>query len=372
MTIVNTVTLSSAGTDYVDGDALTVQGGTFTTAAQLQVVSVSGGGAITAFTLIDGGTYTSTPTNPASVTGGTGTGAAFVLTPRVTINSATPSPSTGTGYVVGETLTVQGGTSTTPAQLKVVSVIAGGAITAVTVANGGTYTVSPSSPAPVTGGAGTGALFKLTSVKNGTVALTVGGQSLRIVLGTGNTITALNTTQYQLPYSVLVTDASGNPPPAGSVVNLVVNALSYQKGVEQYNGTLWVPIYAVDCTSDQGCSSTASFGCSNEDINLNGIFDPGEDYNGNGFLDPGNVTSVPASVTLDVNGTGQFNITYSKDRAYWIQVFLTATIKVNGEQGATTVDFVLPGLSSDFTSQAVSPPGQTSPYRTASSCADPN
>jgi len=369
------------GSGYAVGEILTVVGGTPTpagAAAQLKVVSVAGAGGITAVTVTAGGTYTSSPTNPASVTGGTGTGAIFnlvsaVASPNTSVTSVSPVPATGSGYAVGDILTVTGGTFTTAAQLKVVSVTGAGGITAVTVTDGGTYTSSPANPASVTGGTGTGAIFNLTPEKNGTVALTVGGQALRIVLGTGNTITALNSTQYQLPYSVLVTDSAGNPPPAGSVVDLVMNAISYQKGVETF-GTVWAPNYAVNCSTDPDCTPTTYpiFGCLNEDANLNGVLDPGEDYNGNGILDPGNVVSVPSSVTLDSNGSGQFSITYQKDRAYWVEIFLTATINVNGNQGTTTASFVLPGLASDFNQQTDAPPGQTSPYGTASSCANPN
>lgn len=216
---------------------------------------------------------------------------------------------------------------------------------------------------------------------DGSTTLTVGGQALRIVLGTGNTITAFNTTQYQLPYSVLVTDAAGNPPPAGTKVYLTTNALAYQKGYEVFNtsANLWQPIYEVDCSSDGGCASTSAFGCFNEDKDLNGIIDqpPDVDYNNDGKLQPGNVTSVPPFVTLDANGSGQFEITYPKDRANWVQAYVTATVTVNGDQGTTTATFILPGLSSDFTNQQVSPPGQTSPYgdapppATTDVCANP-
>lgn len=222
----------------------------------------------------------------------------------------------------------------------------------------------------------------VSGAASGTTTLTVGGQALRIVLGTGNTITALNSTQYQLPYSVLVTDAAGNPPPAGTVVNLTTNAIAYQKGYETYNPSakLWEPVYEVDCTTDGGCASVSAFGCYNEDKNLNGILDlpPDDvDYNHNNKLEPGNVTSVPLSVTLDANGTGQFDVTYPKDRAYWVQVFVAATVTVNGDQGVARASFILPGLSSDYTDLKVAPPGQVSPYgdqpppATTDVCANP-
>ncbi|TXH03800.1 MAG: hypothetical protein E6R07_10335 [Nevskiaceae bacterium] len=366
---VSQASISAAGTGYAVNDVLTVVGGTSTSAAQISVNAVSGTGAITSASVLNGGSYSVPPTSPVSVTGGAGSGATFNLTTAKVVTGATVAGA-GAGYLLGDTLTLSGGTSNIPAQFTVTAV---GAIGTVNVTNaGGDYSSSPSNPASVTGGSGTGATFQLVNVKKGTVLLTVGGQSLRIVLGTGNTVVPLNNTQYQLPYSVLVTDSSGNPPPTGSVVSLAVNALAYQKGSEVYVNGSWAPIYAVNCGSDPGCATTSSFGCFNEDVNYNGVLDQGEDYNGNRELDPGNVTSLPASVTLDANGTGSFFVTYPKDRSYWVQVFVTASIKVNGNQSSTKAIFVLPGLSTDFNTQNVSPPGQISPYGTASTCANPN
>ena len=67
----------------------------------------------------------------------------------------------GTGYAVGNVLTVSGGNSAIPTQLTVSSV-SGGVITGVTISNAGLYTVAPTNPAHVTGGAGTGATFTLS------------------------------------------------------------------------------------------------------------------------------------------------------------------------------------------------------------------
>lgn len=68
----------------------------------------------------------------------------------------------GTGYTVGDTLTVSGGTGGPSATLTV-STVSSGAITAVTVASAGAYTTAPSNPASVTGGTGSGATFNLTT-----------------------------------------------------------------------------------------------------------------------------------------------------------------------------------------------------------------
>lgn len=68
----------------------------------------------------------------------------------------------GTGYVVGDVLTVAGGTSTYAATLLVTSVAAG-VIDGVRVQNGGAYTADPTLTAnTATGGTGTGASFDLT------------------------------------------------------------------------------------------------------------------------------------------------------------------------------------------------------------------
>lgn len=77
--------------------------------------------------------------------------------------SATPGAA-GTGYTVGDVLTVSGGTFTTSAQFTVASVNAG-AITGVTLTTPGVYTgqipASAFQPGAVTGGTGTGATLKV-------------------------------------------------------------------------------------------------------------------------------------------------------------------------------------------------------------------
>jgi autotransporter-associated beta strand protein len=74
----------------------------------------------------------------------------------------------GSGYVVNDVLTVQGGTATQAAQLTVTAVDAFGAVTAVSVAQAGTYTVAPTNPVTVTGGTGINATFNLVTLTNDT------------------------------------------------------------------------------------------------------------------------------------------------------------------------------------------------------------
>lgn len=67
----------------------------------------------------------------------------------------------GSGYVVGDTLTVAGGTGTS-ATLTVAAVDVAGKVLAVTIATTGDYTVNPSTPNSATGGTGTGVSIALT------------------------------------------------------------------------------------------------------------------------------------------------------------------------------------------------------------------
>lgn len=71
-----------------------------------------------------------------------------------------PAPQNpGSGYVVGDILSLAGGTGT-PATFKVTGVDSAGAVTNVAVATSGVYTALPASPNQVTGGTGTGCKLK--------------------------------------------------------------------------------------------------------------------------------------------------------------------------------------------------------------------
>ena len=76
----------------------------------------------------------------------------------------------GTGYSVGDLLTVEGGTASFPCVIRVTSVNAG-VITAALARTPGVYSANPANPVSVTGGGGTGATFNLTM--NGGVASSV-------------------------------------------------------------------------------------------------------------------------------------------------------------------------------------------------------
>ena len=124
-------------------------------------VNISNGGTVTALTRTSAGSvYTSQPTvaiSAPTTAGGVQATATFTLT-----LAATPTVSAGgSGYTVGDVLSIVGGTSTQTATVTVATV-SSGAVATVTISNFGVYTVAPSNPASVTGGTGTGATFNLS------------------------------------------------------------------------------------------------------------------------------------------------------------------------------------------------------------------
>lgn len=241
-----------------------------------------------------------------------------------------------------------------------------------------------------------------------TASITVGGDALRISLGTGNSILEPNESTYQLPYAVIVTDSLGNPAPPETEFRLSVRALTYAKGYYEFQNQVWVPIFTtvppcanedvdldgvldpveydldgdglLDPDEDINGNGQFDFG---EDSNLNGVLDAGEDLNfngvldgedtnGNGRLDPSNIVSVPATIQLDDQGTGQFNLTYAQQYANWIRIELRAFASVSGTEYGETQTFDLPGAASDFSDEKIEPPGNPSPYGISTSCFDTN
>ncbi|MGH8458453.1 MAG: Ig-like domain-containing protein, partial [Nevskiales bacterium] len=159
----------------------------------------------------------------------------------------------------------------------------------------------------------------------GSTTLTVGGQALHISIGTGITISDDGVARYNLPYSVLVNDSNGNPPAAGTNVNLQVLSLRFYEGFYvEGPGSRWVPVS--DPNDDDNLEPKT--GCDSEDVNFNGVLNPGEDTHIAGpyqnppapTLAPGNVASVPGTLALNTGGTADFFVNYNKAFCSWVQV----------------------------------------------------
>jgi hypothetical protein len=192
--------------------------------------------------------------------------------------------------------------------------------------------------------------------------LTVTGSALFIALGTGNTIGNSDPQTYQKDYTVYVTDANGN---AVQGVNLTMSVIPtrYGKGQLVYSGGSWV------------YGNNVVF-CANEDLNLNGVLDPGEDFNGNGRLDPGNVVllstgGAAGQVTTDAQGRATISLFYAESYAPWVEVKLKAQATVSGTESSTFTIFTIAGSSADFTSATTPPAGVQSPFG-VNACNMPN
>lgn len=244
-----------------------------------------------------------------------------------------------------------------------------------------------------------------------TTSLTVGGQALSLTFNQGTKIAEQNTnTQFVLPYTFTVVDATGKGVP-NATVSLTIHSFPYVDvptsflNVPTLGNTYgiygayakgsWFPVGQVDpnntnaapnntfCSETLGgiagtayCQVIRAY-CYNEDIDGSGILqNTAEDVNGNGKLDPGDVATVTWSgsgpLTTDSTGNAVFSVVYPEDHAGWVQVLLTGTTSVAGTEYAKTTAFFLPMLATYIDTGAVgTPPGYLSPYGSASACSNP-
>lgn len=112
-------------------------------------------------TVTDGGTFTAFPALTVAAPLGGGGSAATATVATMGARVVRDIAAAGTGYAVNDALTVDGGTFATAAQIKVLEVTVTGGITAAEIQTAGDYSVLPSSPFTVTGGAGSAAQFRI-------------------------------------------------------------------------------------------------------------------------------------------------------------------------------------------------------------------
>jgi hypothetical protein len=171
-------------------------------------VNISNGGTVTAITGTAGGSYTTIPTitiSPPTTAGGTQ--ATGTVAMQVTSNSTIASA--GTGYAIGDTITLSGGTFSSAAVLTVAT-LSGSGVATFTVTSAGIYTVLPSNPiSTTTSGSGTGfqltgswtvrgTSFTITNAGSGyveqpTVTFSSGSAAAYATVGSDTTIRSLGT-----------------------------------------------------------------------------------------------------------------------------------------------------------------------------------
>lgn len=141
------------------------------------------------------------------------------------------------------------------------------------------------------------------------VRLTVVADPISISIGTDNTVgSGASGLTYIKRYVVLVVDAAGNPK-SDVQLSASVDLTHYLKGEWEYD--------LVDERWEQKVVAV----CTNEDVNRNGVIDPGEDINGNRQLDPrkSDVSiSMLGSTKTDATGTATLQIEYPKSLGSWV------------------------------------------------------
>jgi hypothetical protein len=199
----------------------------------------------------------------------------------------------------------------------------------------------------------------------GTTTLTASKQELVVRAGTGNLLVELDLATNSMPWSAVVTDASGNPV-VGATVQASLEATGYYKGHYVWNVVrkAWDPAYS---------TPTA---CASEDSNHNLRLDAGEDTNDDKQLTPGNVAAAlvsSANGRTDSNGLASINVNYPKDYGNWTAMRLRVTITtLAGTEGTAERRFVLPALAKDVGNELVAPPGQPSPFGRDADCRTTN
>ncbi|WP_147267019.1 hypothetical protein [Parvibium lacunae] len=188
-----------------------------------------------------------------------------------------------------------------------------------------------------------------------TASLTVGGSSLFVTIGTGNTIIELDSVTYSKPFTVVVRDVAGQPV-QNSAITIQLVPVSFIEGTLFYNGTVWT--YQTSIT------------CPNEDLDNDGVRDPGE--TGSGILRPGIVPAVQYVSGNTTNALGQvnFNLIYPQSYAPWANYSIRAAaiVAASGANGLSSYTYLLLGSADDFSSATTPPASVRSPYGTDLSC----
>jgi Bacterial Ig-like domain (group 1) len=213
-----------------------------------------------------------------------------------------------------------------------------------------------------------------TSV-SGSTSLTVAGETVFLSLGTGNTIKAYSSTQYEMPYTVQAVDAAGNPV-SGVTVTFTVASVGYIKGCELWDAGAGTGT----CTAP---NTPPSSGTGSWALVVEAPTDTADEYTLDGITGCAANAGVPGvpgeAVSTDVtsavtgsDGTAPVNLIYPKSVAWYVAATLTATATVQGTQNSTSTTIWLPILASDVSSPTAAPPGPFSPYGIDTTCADTN
>ncbi|GAA0288882.1 Ig-like domain-containing protein [Psychrosphaera haliotis] len=203
-----------------------------------------------------------------------------------------------------------------------------------------------------------------TCVSDG-VAITVAERELFITAGLGNALAEPTPQEYQYDIPVYVTDVNSNPI-AGVELSISAVPTHYAKGI-------WVQQIDAEDDSFIKWISQRSVTCTNEDIDRDGVLDAtvngdgfDEDINGNGVLDPGNIVRTEGNFVTDENGSTMISIVYPQSYAAWVDLDFVVSAKMAGTEHSRTLKITLPVLQDDVTDEKFAPTRHD--YGTDNSC----
>ncbi|WP_374673422.1 Ig-like domain-containing protein [Ideonella sp.] len=191
-----------------------------------------------------------------------------------------------------------------------------------------------------------------------TTTLTVTSQAISVTLGGNGTIAeGEQGVTYTKQFVAMVVDSAGYAMP-GVTITPTVDLTDYRKG-------MWVPDFGA-------WSLDVERECANEDLDRDGVLDPGEDIDRDGILEPRKAdvsVRMVGSAKTDSSGLALLQIEYPQDVASWVRFQLTVTASgVSGTEGRASRSDWLAVPASAVNSTDSSPAFQESPYGITPSC----
>ena len=190
------------------------------------------------------------------------------------------------------------------------------------------------------------------------VSLTVAGTALAVSIGDDNVLSPGAGT-YIKRFAITVADSAGKAV-GNAPVDISLDLTHYGKSARWGIRSLsTVPTsLTADATIPAAGTSSVFYWCHNEDLNRNGVADPGEnvdgsvDSNGQPTLQPRRSDMIisyndPLVTTTDANGLLIIKVEYSQRYGDWLAYRVRVTANVAGSQGLAERPFVTDVLQAD-------------------------
>ncbi|MCB1908791.1 MAG: Ig-like domain-containing protein [Rhodocyclaceae bacterium] len=215
------------------------------------------------------------------------------------------------------------------------------------------------------------ALVVGTSV-SGQTELTVAGNAVNIVIGTDNTISAIEPVSFRKRFVALVGDTAGNPVP-NQTVTISLNFGNFRKG-----------FYEVVTGAQPPWRQVVMDTCGPEEPNNNGIVDDAEigDIDGDGVFEPNGAAIVrpidgasggsTVTIVTDDAGASEFWVEYPRNYATWAQVVIVATAVVAGNNSVASSTMYVPVSADELSDESIAPSPVISPFGVNAGCTDPS